>query len=154
VEYGGSSIALAGTSSPWGVRPSMTEAPEADYKILLSHAPDLYYWAERRGFNLMLSGHNHGGQIRLPLVGPVFMPSRYSRRFDRGFFRRHGLTLHVSQGIAGKHPIRYGCLPEIGRLVLRSAQTVERETPSRAKLRSERTVSEGSIFWLPPAMSC
>ena len=55
----------------------------------------------------MLSGHNHGGQIRLPFVGPVFMPSRYSRRFDRGFFRQNGTLLYVNEGVGGKHPVRY-----------------------------------------------
>lgn len=120
VEAEGARIALGGTSFPWGPALPLEERPTADVSILLSHAPDLFYWAERARFDLMLSGHNHGGQIRLPLIGPVFMPSRYSRRFDRGFFRRGALTLHVSQGVAGKHPVRYGCVPEIGRLVLRA----------------------------------
>ncbi len=61
--------------------------PPADLRLLLSHSPDLFYRAQDWDVDLMLAGHNHGGQIRLPLVGPVFMPSRYSRRFDRGFFR-------------------------------------------------------------------
>ena len=69
----------------------------------------------------MLSGHNHGGQVRLPVIGPILMPSLYSRRFDRGFFRSGRTLMHVSQGVAGKHPVRYGCLPEISRLVLRAA---------------------------------
>jgi len=121
LEEGGARLALGGTSYPWGPPLPLAERPRADFQILLSHAPDRFYWAEKAGFDLMLSGHNHGGQIRLPLVGPVFMPSRYSRRFDRGWFRKGKLSLHVSQGVAGKHPIRYGCLPEIARLVLRTA---------------------------------
>jgi uncharacterized protein len=120
IETGGARIALGGTSYPWGPPLPQADRPQADFRVLLSHAPDQFYWAEKAGFDLMLSGHNHGGQIRLPLVGAVFMPSLYSRRFDRGFFRKRGLTLHVSQGVAGKHPVRYGCLPEIGRLVLRA----------------------------------
>lgn len=122
VEQGGASVVLGGTSYPWGPRLPDDGRPDGDYSILLSHAPDLFYWAARRGFDLMLSGHNHGGQVRLPLVGSVFMPSVYSRRFDRGFFRRDGLTLHVSQGIAGLHPVRYGCVPEVSRLVLRRVE--------------------------------
>ena len=85
--------------------------PPADFRILLSHSPDLFYRAGRWGIDLMLSGHNHGGQIRLPSFGPVFMPSIYSRRFDRGFFRRGPTLMYVSEGIAGKHPVRYGCPP-------------------------------------------
>ncbi len=95
--------------------------PPADFRILLSHSPDLFYKAQRWGIDLMLSGHNHGGQIRFPLVGPVFMPSRYSRRFDRGFFRQNGTLLYVNEGVGGKHPVRYGCPPEISRLVLHAA---------------------------------
>ena len=120
VEDRGLTVALGGTSYPWGPPLPQADRPRADFRILLSHAPDQFYRAERLGFDLMLSGHNHGGQVRFPLVGPVFMPSVYSRRFDRGFFRKGKLTLHVSQGVAGKHPVRYGCLPEIHRIVLRS----------------------------------
>ena len=121
VGHGGATVVLGGTSHPWGPKLDLeARPPGGDYGILLSHAPDAFYWAERSGFDLMLSGHNHGGQVRLPLVGSVFMPSRYSRRFDRGFFRRRGLTLHVSQGVGSMHPIRYGCVPEVGRLFLRA----------------------------------
>ncbi len=95
--------------------------PPADFRILLSHSPDLFYKAQGWGVDLMLSGHNHGGQIRLPLVGPVFMPSRYSRRFDRGFFRQNGTLMYVNEGVGGKHPVRYGCPPEVSRMVLRVA---------------------------------
>ena len=49
------------------------------------------------------------------------MPSLYSRHFDRGFFRQGRSTLYVSQGIGGKHPIRYGCTPEITRFTLHAA---------------------------------
>jgi predicted MPP superfamily phosphohydrolase len=122
VESGDATVALAGTMHPWGPRVPMEQQPEADYRILLSHAPDMFYWAERSGFDLMLSGHVHGGQVRLPLVGAVFMPSLYSRRFDRGFFRKGRLMLHVSQGVGAQHPIRYNCPPEIGRIVLRRVE--------------------------------
>jgi uncharacterized protein len=116
----GATLALGGTSAPWGPAFEPGDIPQADFRVLLSHSPDLFYRACRWEIDLMLSGHNHGGQIRLPLLGPVLMPSRYSRRFDRGFFR-HGLTLmYVSEGVAGKHPARYGCPPEVCRFVLRS----------------------------------
>lgn len=114
-----STIAIGGTSAPWGPAIDPLAAPTADLRILLSHSPDLLYRARQWGVNLMFSGHNHGGQIRLPLVGAVFVPSRYSRRFDRGFFRSNGTLLYVNEGIAGKHPVRYGCPPEITRFVLR-----------------------------------
>jgi len=112
-------LALGGTSAPWGPGLDRRGVPRADFRILLSHSPDQLYKAQGWGIDLMFAGHNHGGQIRLPLVGPVFMPSRYSRRFDRGFFRAGGTLLYVSEGVAGKHPVRYGCPPEIGRFVIK-----------------------------------
>jgi uncharacterized protein len=115
----GTTVAIGGTSAPWGPALDWSMAPAANFRIFLSHTPDLFYKASNRGVDLMLSGHNHGGQIRLPLVGPVFMPSRYSRRFDRGFFRSGPTLLYVNEGIAGKHPVRYGCPPEITRFLLK-----------------------------------
>jgi predicted MPP superfamily phosphohydrolase len=139
VDVNGTSLAIGGTSQPWG--PGLTAAvvPPADFRILLSHSPDVFYKAQRWGVDLMLSGHNHGGQIRLPLVGPIFMPSRYSRRFDRGFFRQNGTLLYVNEGVGGKHPVRYGCPPEVSRLVLRAATErdgLKRKDFSHAKLAS------------------
>jgi uncharacterized protein len=121
LEADGATIAIGGTSAPWGPDVDPAAMPEADFRILLSHSPDRFYRAEKWGIDLMLSGHNHGGQIRLPLVGAVFMPSVYSRRFDRGFFRRGRTLMYASDGVAGMHPVRYGCPPEITRFVLRPA---------------------------------
>ena len=131
----GTTLAIGGTSAPWGPAFAASDVPAADFRILLSHSPDLFYKAQRWGIDLMLSGHNHGGQIRFPLIGPVFMPSRYSRRFDRGFFRQNGTLLYVNEGVGGKHPVRYGCPPEVSRLVLHAA--------SRAGDASDATVSQG-----------
>jgi predicted MPP superfamily phosphohydrolase len=120
IEVDGATIALGGTAAPWGPDLDPRAMPPADFRIVLSHSPDRFYRAVRWGIDLMFAGHNHGGQIRLPLVGPVFMPSRYSRRFDRGFFRRNRTLMYVSEGIAGMHPVRYGCPPEVTRFVLRT----------------------------------
>jgi predicted MPP superfamily phosphohydrolase len=132
----GTTLAVGGTSAPWGPALEGRDVPPADFRVLLSHSPDQLYNARSWGIDLMLAGHNHGGQIRLPMVGPVFMPSRYSRRFDRGFFRAGGTLLYVSEGIGGKHPVRYGCAPEIGRFVLHAgtgALEPDRQTASRAE---------------------
>jgi uncharacterized protein len=112
-------LTVGGSSAPWGPQPDPGTIPPAEFRLLLSHCPDQFYRAAGWGMDLVLSGHNHGGQIRLPAVGPVFMPSRYSRRFDRGFFRRGRTLMYVTEGIAGTHPARYGCPPEVCRFVLR-----------------------------------
>jgi len=119
IEENGARLALGGTSEPWGPALPPASVPAADFRILLSHSPDQFYRARDQGVDLMLSGHNHGGQIRLPALGPVFMPSVYSRRFDRGFFRSGSTFLYVSEGLAGKHPYRYGCPPEVTCFVLK-----------------------------------
>jgi uncharacterized protein len=118
LDLDGTTLAIGGTSAPWGPLFAASDIPPADFHILLSHSPDLFFKAQRWQIDLMLSGHNHGGQIRFPFVGPVFMPSRYSRRFDRGFFRQNETLMYVNEGIGGKHPVRYGCPPEVCRLVL------------------------------------
>ncbi len=122
IDCDGAILALGGTSEPWGRPLDRRTTPAADFRILLSHSPDQFYAAHKAGIDFVLSGHNHGGQIRLPLVGPVFMPSRYSRRFDRRFFRLGQTLMYVSEGIAGKNPYRYGCPPEIARFTLRVAR--------------------------------
>jgi predicted MPP superfamily phosphohydrolase len=120
IDAPGATLALGGTSAPWGRALDWNGMPAADFRLLLSHTPDLFYAASERRIDLMLAGHNHGGQIRFPLVGPIFMPSRYSRRFDRGFFKEKRTLLYVNAGVGGKHPVRYGCPPEVARFVLRA----------------------------------
>jgi uncharacterized protein len=141
LEMEGGTLAIGGTAYPWGPSLDSQAVPEADFRLLLSHTPDRFAGAARSGIDLILSGHNHAGQIRLPLIGPVFMPSLYSRRFDRGFFRSGRSLLYVSQGIAGKHPIRYGdCFPELTRIVLRVAESTSRATSETLAGSADETI--------------
>ena len=79
------------------------------------------------GIDLMLAGHVHGGQIRLPPFGSVLVPSRYGRRYDAGAFDEPPTLLHVSRGLSGEHPVHYNCLPEVTLLTLRCAGAREGE---------------------------
>ncbi len=90
------------------------------FRILLSHTPDNTAWARQQPIDLMLSGHTHGGQIRLPVLGPVYSPSRAGCRYSAGVFWLDPTLLYVSRGISGREPIRYNCSPELTKLVLRS----------------------------------
>ncbi len=85
----------------------------ADLKILVSHSPDQISFAKKCGFDLMLSGHTHGGQVVLPIVGPVYSPSLYGVSFVSGLFELGNLTLHVTRGIGAKDPLRLNCTPEV-----------------------------------------
>lgn len=117
----GRSIILAGDETPWmGKHPPLRLHDSDDFRILLSHTPDNIQWARDHGIDLMLSGHTHGGQIRLPLIGPVYSPSRYGCRFASGVFWLDPTLLYVSRGLSGREPIRYRCRPELTKLVLKS----------------------------------
>ena len=120
-----SPLVLAGNELPW-FKPAadMTDCPVAGpagrpTRILLAHSPDQFNWAIANDFDLMLAGHLHGGQVRVPLLGAVTSPSMYGVRHAAGVFRSGSTVLHVSRGTGGLTPIRYNCPPEIAVLVLR-----------------------------------
>jgi hypothetical protein len=108
-----------------GRQPDLGLVPPEAFRLLLSHTPDNITWARRHRVNLMLSGHNHGGQVRLPGFGPVYSPSQYGCHYASGVFWEQPTLLYVSRGISGKHPLRWNCLPELTRLVLRAADVEE-----------------------------
>jgi predicted MPP superfamily phosphohydrolase len=70
--------------------------------------------------DLMLSGHNHGGQVVLPIIGPVYAPSRFGVQYAGGVFWKDPTLLYVSRGISGQHPLRLNCPPELTKLILRA----------------------------------
>jgi predicted MPP superfamily phosphohydrolase len=110
-------VLLAGTERPWmGDHPPQVMESGFDLTILLSHSPDQLPVAKRLGYDLMLSGHTHGGQVVLPVIGPVYSPSRYGVTFAAGLFPEGRTVLHVSRGIGGKDPLRWNCVPELSRL--------------------------------------
>ncbi|MBN1591142.1 MAG: metallophosphoesterase [Pirellulales bacterium] len=123
----GSSVVLAGNELPWfPPAADMRDAPArgADggpLRVLLSHSPDQLDWAVALDFDLMLAGHLHGGQFRLPLIGPILAPSRQGVRYASGIFHHEPTILHVSRGLSGEVPIRLNCPPELTELILRSA---------------------------------
>jgi hypothetical protein len=140
IEDGGRTIALGGTSAPWGPALDPATRPEADATIVLSHSPDEFPKIAAWGpVDLVLAGHNHGGQIRLPGIGPLVMPSRYGLRYDRGVFRRGRTFMEVTRGVGGKHPLRYGCPPEIVRVTLRPTHPGGLPLSSRVRRISDST---------------
>jgi len=132
INDGGRLIYLAGNELPWlPLSPQlwadldrdaqdMKKRP-ADLRILLSHSPDQIKWAARHQFDLMLAGHTHGGQIRLPLIGAVYAPSWYGVKYASGVFASGRTLVHVTRGIGGEFPFRWNCRPEVARLSIRPA---------------------------------
>lgn len=92
---------------------AMRSIPAHDAKILLCHNPRGIGGASRFGVDLMLSGHTHGGQVRLPLLRSLYR-SKPGERFVDGWNQLGGTQIYVSRGI-GKVvvPVRVACRPEI-----------------------------------------
>jgi predicted MPP superfamily phosphohydrolase len=110
-----------GHEAPWFTPgPDLSEAPAGLFRLCLSHTPDNYYWGQAHSVGLMLCGHVHGGGIRIPLIGPIFVPSVYGRRFDSGVFEENGTTLVISRGLSGREPLRFRCNPQVIRISLRA----------------------------------
>jgi uncharacterized protein len=123
VDVRGEPLVVIGHEGPWlRPEPDLADCPKEPFRLCLSHTPDNIKWARRHGIDLMLSGHVHGGQIRFPILGSLLVPSKYGRRYDCGSFDEAPTFLHVSRGLGGLHPLRYGCRPEVTRLVFRCAE--------------------------------
>ncbi|OKL44615.1 metallophosphoesterase [Pseudovibrio exalbescens] len=81
--------------------------------ILLAHEPDIFDEVPER-IGLILSGHTHGGQIRLPFWGAIMVPSRFGRRFAKGVFEKGSVKMIVTAGLGcSRLPIRFNCPPEV-----------------------------------------
>ncbi len=121
IERNGARLLLAGVDDHWDGRPDLTlalgGAPAHDFRILLSHCPDIADEAAAAGFQLQLSGHTHGGHVRFPGLGPLCLP-RHGWRYDMGHFQIGSMQLFVSRGVGGL-PLRFGCPPEANLIRLR-----------------------------------
>jgi predicted MPP superfamily phosphohydrolase len=121
IEIRGEKLTVVGHEGPWfHPGPDLSACPAAGFRLLLSHTPDNIRWAKRNGVSLMLSGHVHGGQVRIPLMGSIFVPSKFSRRYDMGTFYEAPTLLHVGRGLSGKEPLRFHCRPQVTRIVLKA----------------------------------
>jgi uncharacterized protein len=88
--------------------------PEDTFSILLSHTPEIYRQAANADFDLMLSGHTHGGQICLPGAIPLTLDSRLPRRFGSGSWRYGRMVGYTSVGVGSSIvAARINCPPEI-----------------------------------------
>lgn len=89
--------------------------------ITLLHSPAPFDDVARPN-ELYLAGHTHGGQVRVPLIGPLWRPPG-SGRFDSGWYETSGAELFVSRGVGTSIlPIRFACAPEVAKIVLTPAR--------------------------------
>ena len=126
----GSRIWVAGIDDPVCGQPDPDKAIPASIRkagepvVVMCHAPDyaddLLAGPVGKSISLMLSGHTHGGQVRLPFAGALQLPPG-GRKYVEGLFRLGSMQLYVNRGIGTVGiPFRFACPPEITSITLRS----------------------------------
>lgn len=96
------------------IEKAATEIPTDGFSILLSHTPEVYRHAAHAGFDLLLSGHTHGGQICLPGSIPITLSSVLPRHMGCGPWKYHDMAGYTSAGAGSSIvAVRLNCLPEI-----------------------------------------
>lgn len=102
------------------MRQAMTAIPEGQTVILLAHEPDFADEAANHPVQLQLSGHSHGGQVRLPIIGHLLTP-KLARKYVQGMYRvgNHSMQVYTNRGIGTTIlPVRLFCRPELTVLTL------------------------------------
>jgi len=97
------------------LRQLQQQADPARFNLLLSHVPAFAHEHLDQCIGLILCGHTHGGQVRLPVLPPLYLP-RFSGRFVSGLYHvgQHHTPLYVNRGIGTSVlPVRFNCRPEI-----------------------------------------
>ncbi|MBN2472088.1 MAG: metallophosphoesterase [Anaerolineae bacterium] len=105
----------------------LTALPAEGAAILLAHEPDFADISAATGrFDLQLSGHTHGGQVRAPLIGPLLLP-RHGQRYPAGLYRANGMYLYTNRGLGmGHFRVRFNCRPEVTIFTLLAPDAHER----------------------------
>jgi predicted MPP superfamily phosphohydrolase len=90
--------------------------------VLLSHNPDVFPVAATKGFDLVLAGHTHGGQVTVEILDQGINPARFFTPYVKGLYGERGAAIYVTRGIGTIGiPARIGAAPEISVLRLRKA---------------------------------
>lgn len=126
VRINGEPLPIVGIDDPWTRVANVTRAfagVNAPFTLALTHRPYVFeHWSHPRAL-LLLAGHTHGGQVRLPWLGPPFVPSHYGRRYAHGLFRRGDTYMYVNSGVGMiPPPVRFNCPPEISFFRLETAR--------------------------------
>ena len=127
IEKDGESISIIGIDDPL-----VAEHPQdisgissfEGFKVLLTHRPEYFDNYASFGVDLVLSGHTHGGQIRIPFIGSLFAPGQgLFPEYDAGMFTKNGTDMIISQGIGNSSvPVRFNCRPELVLVELECAE--------------------------------
>jgi len=126
---GSDEIDLLGVDELYRGRPDVEEAfrsvDGSRPTLAVSHHPDIIRHLRERRVDLLVCGHTHGGQIRLPYFGAIVVPSKHESRYAAGFVREGNVLMYISRGLGAIPPIRILCRPEMAVFILRRGKQVQ-----------------------------
>lgn len=114
----GRGLWICGLDDLWEGQPQLGQTlaglPEDQPRLVLSHNPDVAEEQIGPRVDLMLSGHTHGGQVRIPEFGPPVIPSKYGKKYASGWCEGPGYQVYVGRGVGTSGlPVRCGVPPEV-----------------------------------------
>jgi uncharacterized protein len=136
LERGGASFHFAGLDDVTRGKPRMYEVlqqlPKEGAAVLLSHAPDYADISARTGrFDLQISGHSHGGQVVIPLIGPPVLP-RNGKKYISGLYKVGQMYQYTNRGLGTSGlQIRFNCRPEITLFTLQPGEPPAENGPRK-----------------------
>lgn len=114
----GKGLWLCGLDDLWAGKPQLADTlmslPPDQPRLVLSHNPDVAEEQNGPRVDLMVSGHTHGGQVRIPTLGTPVVPSRYGQKYASGLARGPHYPVYVTRGVGTSGiPVRFGVRPEV-----------------------------------------
>lgn len=134
IRYPGGRIVIAGLDDPItghdSLKLAMAHVARRDACILVAHSPEIAASLGNWDIDLVLAGHTHGGQVRLPVIGALWAPQGTTAHLEGWFDVDPGVRLHVSRGLGWSFlPVRLFCRPAIDVITLRSGRPPGRGSP-------------------------
>lgn len=121
---GGERIWIVGVDDAYSGNDDLSGAlravPADEFRLVITHHPDLIDDPAAGGVDLILAGHTHGGQVHVPVIGPVHVSCRNPHERVSGLVRAHGTLMYVTRGAGEGLPLRIGCPREIPVITLRA----------------------------------
>ncbi|MGD9497074.1 MAG: metallophosphoesterase [Armatimonadota bacterium] len=131
---GGARIWLLGVDDAYSgrddLRAALAQADAAEFCLAATHHPDLVERAQIGAVDLLLAGHTHGGQVHIPVLGPVHVSCHKPRQRAMGLVRANGTLMYVTRGAGEGFPLRVGCPREIP--LIRLCRPPQEEGPGGA----------------------
>lgn len=126
----GSGLWLAGLDDLWAGNPdlvgTLSPLPAGEPRLVMAHNPDTAELQHGARVDLMLSGHTHGGQVRIPGLGAPVLPSRYGQKYASGPVQGPHYQVYVNRGLGTSTvPVRLGVPPEVTVFELHRGNAVE-----------------------------